>query len=146
MDQRLISRRAGLADAVLSRWLAALRVQNGFVRSYALVVLLGVVAILTYLVFARTAAPIQGRGSHELFAHPAHILPLVGFLVIVLAETEAKAAIRWTALVTSLVTFGLSLWVLAQFNPPPGLQMEVNQPWIAGRRDCGSPSRWVWMA
>ncbi len=35
------------------------------------------------------------------------------------------------ALITSLVTFGLSLWMLAQFNPSnPQLQMVVNLPWI----------------
>ena len=56
--------------------------------------------------------------------------PLVGFLVILFLRNEQKAAIRWTALVTSLVTFGLSLWVLAQFDPGAGLQMEIDQPWI----------------
>ncbi len=56
--------------------------------------------------------------------------PLAGFLVILFLRNEQKAAIRWTALLTSLVTFGLSLWVLAQFTPSAGLQLQINQPWI----------------
>jgi len=38
---------------------------------------------------------------------------------------------RWTALVASLVTFVISLWVLAQFNAAnTGLQMEINATWF----------------
>jgi len=58
--------------------------------------------------------------------------PLVGFLIILFFKEEQKTAIRWTALVTSLVTFAMSVGVLAQFDPnAPGLQMEINQPWIS---------------
>lgn len=56
--------------------------------------------------------------------------PLVGFVIIVLLNGEQKAAIRWTALGVSLVTFGLSLWMLAGFDPgQPGLQMLTNLLW-----------------
>lgn len=59
--------------------------------------------------------------------------PLVGFLIIALMKPEMKAAIRWVALATSLVTFGISLWVLALFNPAdPNLQLTINLPWAAG--------------
>jgi NADH-quinone oxidoreductase subunit M len=56
--------------------------------------------------------------------------PLVGFLIILLLHSEQKAAIRWVALLSSLVTFGLSLVVLAQFDPQGGLQLRIDQPWI----------------
>ena len=58
--------------------------------------------------------------------------PLVGFLIIFFFKEEQKNAIRWTALLTSLATFAVSMGVLAQFNPEAaGLQMEINQPWIS---------------
>jgi NADH-quinone oxidoreductase subunit M len=57
--------------------------------------------------------------------------PLVGVLVILLLPREQKSAIRWTALITSLITFGISLRVLSLFNPQnPDLQLVVNIPWI----------------
>lgn len=57
--------------------------------------------------------------------------PLLGVLVILFLSSQQKNAIRWTALVTSLLTFGLSLWVLAQFTASnPDLQMVVYQPWL----------------
>jgi NADH-quinone oxidoreductase subunit M len=57
--------------------------------------------------------------------------PLLGFIVILFLKEEQKNLIRWVALITSLITLGLSIWVLAQFNPAVDtLQMEVNQPWI----------------
>ncbi|PKO15860.1 MAG: Fe-S-binding domain-containing protein [Chloroflexi bacterium HGW-Chloroflexi-10] len=56
--------------------------------------------------------------------------PLVGVLVLILLNAQQKNAIRWTALVTSLITFGLSLWVLAQFDPTRATQMAVQLPWL----------------
>lgn len=57
--------------------------------------------------------------------------PLVGVLVTLLLKSTWKNALRWTALVTSLVTFGLSLWMLSQFNSADGnMQFEINLPWI----------------
>jgi NADH-quinone oxidoreductase subunit M len=57
--------------------------------------------------------------------------PLVGVLVILFINQENKTAIRWTALITSLITFGISLWVLVLFNPAdPDLQMVIDIPWI----------------
>lgn len=57
--------------------------------------------------------------------------PLVGVLVILFLNDQQKNAIRWTALVTSLATFGISLWVLSQFAvSDPDLQMVVHQPWL----------------
>ena len=58
-------------------------------------------------------------------------LPLVGVLAILFINSEQKAAIRWTALVTSLVTFVVSLWVFSMFDKSnPDLQLEAKYAWI----------------
>jgi NADH-quinone oxidoreductase subunit M len=57
--------------------------------------------------------------------------PLVGVLVLLFLRQEQKNLIRWVALVTSLITFAISLAVLAYFNPAvAGLQEVVDIPWI----------------
>ena len=57
--------------------------------------------------------------------------PLVGVLALLFINSEAKNALRWTALITSLITFLLSLWVLAMFNSSnPDLQLVARYPWI----------------
>jgi NADH-quinone oxidoreductase subunit M len=57
--------------------------------------------------------------------------PLLGVLVILFINRENKTVIRWVALITSLITFGISLWVLVLFNPAdPDLQMVIDVPWI----------------
>lgn len=57
--------------------------------------------------------------------------PLAGVVVILLLKAKWKNAIRWTALLTSLVTFGISLWMLSQFNGAnPDLQFEINKAWF----------------
>jgi NADH-quinone oxidoreductase subunit M len=57
--------------------------------------------------------------------------PLVGVLVLLFLRPEQKNTIRWVALITSLVTFVLSLVMLSQFNAgDPGGQLVVNAPWI----------------
>jgi NADH-quinone oxidoreductase subunit M len=57
--------------------------------------------------------------------------PLLGVLVLLFLKAEWKAAIRWTALVTSFITFVISLWVLSLFNAAnPDLQLVVRENWI----------------
>ena len=57
--------------------------------------------------------------------------PLVGVAVLLFVPNGQKNTIRWVALATTLVTFALSLVMLAQFNAAePGLQLEVRAPWI----------------
>ena len=57
--------------------------------------------------------------------------PLVGVLVLLFLPSEKKNLLRWTALVTSLITFGISLWVLSQFNAlDRDLQLPAQYPWI----------------
>jgi NADH-quinone oxidoreductase subunit M len=66
--------------------------------------------------------------------HPLTLVtffPLLGVLVLLFLKTEQKNLARWVALITSLITFGISIAVLVQFNPAnPDLQLVVNLPWI----------------
>lgn len=66
--------------------------------------------------------------------HPLTLVtffPLVGVLVLLFIRQEQKNLLRWVALVTSLITFAISLAVLAYFNPAdPGLQEVIDIPWI----------------
>ncbi len=70
----------------------------------------------------------------EFILQPLTLLtffPLVGVLVILFMNSEAKNAIRWVAMVTTLLTFGISLWVLTQFEASnPDLQLEAKYAWI----------------
>ena len=57
--------------------------------------------------------------------------PLVGVLVLFFIKSEQKKTIRWVALLTALATFGISLWMLTQFDANnPALQLVTNLPWI----------------
>ena len=57
--------------------------------------------------------------------------PLVGVAIILFLKPEAKNAIRWVTVLTALVNFGISLWVLSLFSTNnPDLQLVVNIPWI----------------
>jgi proton-translocating NADH-quinone oxidoreductase, chain M len=57
--------------------------------------------------------------------------PLVGVIVLLFLRPQWKTALRWTALAVSLLTFGLSLAVLALFKSSDGgIQMELNLPWL----------------
>ncbi len=58
--------------------------------------------------------------------------PLIGVLVILLLKPTWKTALRWVALITALITFGLSLWMLSQFNSADGgIQFEILLPWFS---------------
>jgi len=70
----------------------------------------------------------------NLVLHPLTLVtffPLLGVLVLLFLKPEQKNAHRWTALITSLITFGISLWVLNAFDANnPDLQLVINIPWI----------------
>jgi NADH-quinone oxidoreductase subunit M len=70
----------------------------------------------------------------NFFLQPLTLLtffPLVGVLILLFIPREQKDAIRWTALIVSLITFGLSLWVLTMFNPADSnLQLVARYSWI----------------
>src|SRR6188472_4267881 len=61
--------------------------------------------------------------------------PLLGVLVLLFMKPEQKSAIRWTALITSLLTFIISLWAFfgsGQYMVSSAdLQLKVQQPWIS---------------
>lgn len=58
-------------------------------------------------------------------------LPVAGAIVVGLLSSQRPNAMRWTALIFSVATFGLSLWVLHLFQPEnPNLQMVVRTPWV----------------
>ncbi|MCS6994271.1 MAG: NADH-quinone oxidoreductase subunit M [Anaerolineales bacterium] len=60
--------------------------------------------------------------------------PLLGVLVLLFLKPEQKNALRWTALLTSLVTFFISLWAFffsGLYNPANGgLQLVARYDWI----------------
>ena len=61
-------------------------------------------------------------------------LPTVGALILLLIPGRDEASnnvVRWIALVTTLITFALSLWLWSMFDPAnPGFQFVENFPWI----------------
>jgi NADH-quinone oxidoreductase subunit M len=70
----------------------------------------------------------------EFLTNPLNLVtffPLVGVLVLLCLPSGRKDLLRWITLGTSLVTFGLSIWMLVQFNRVnPDLQMVIDLPWI----------------
>ncbi|MDI6768664.1 MAG: NADH-quinone oxidoreductase subunit M [Anaerolineales bacterium] len=59
------------------------------------------------------------------------LFPLVGVLALLFIPSGKKNLLRWTALLASLATFGLSIWMLTMFNKSnPDLQMVISLPWI----------------
>jgi len=57
--------------------------------------------------------------------------PLVGIIVLLFIPSGRKDLLRWTALLTSLVTFLISLWVLGMFQASnPDLQLVAKYDWI----------------
>jgi NADH-quinone oxidoreductase subunit M len=57
--------------------------------------------------------------------------PLVGVLALLFIPADKKKALRWTALIASLATFCLSIWMLTQFRASnPELQLGFSLPWI----------------
>jgi len=70
----------------------------------------------------------------NFFLQPLTLLtffPLVGILILIFIPSDRKNELRWVALATSLVTFGISLWVLSMFNASnPDLQLVAQYNWI----------------
>ncbi|MEX2161840.1 MAG: NADH-quinone oxidoreductase subunit M [Anaerolineales bacterium] len=56
--------------------------------------------------------------------------PLLGVLALLFLK-ERQDLSRWIALVASLITFGISIWVLGLFNASdPNLQLVIDRNWI----------------
>lgn len=70
----------------------------------------------------------------DLIFHPLTLvtfLPIAGVLIILFLREEQKTIIRWVALGASLLTFIVSLVILAQFQANnPNLQMVIRRVWI----------------
>ncbi len=70
----------------------------------------------------------------NFFLQPLTLLtffPLMGIIILFFIPSDRKDALRWTALIVSLITFGLSLWVLRMFNASdPNLQLVARYDWI----------------
>ncbi|HIE25060.1 MAG TPA: NADH-quinone oxidoreductase subunit M [Anaerolineales bacterium] len=67
----------------------------------------------------------------ELLPNLVTFFPLVGVLILFFIKPEKKRSLRWVALLTSLVTFGISLVLLGKFDASnPNLQMVTNLSWI----------------
>src|SRR4026207_641872 len=57
--------------------------------------------------------------------------PLLGVLVLFFISSDNKNALRWTTLITTLITLAISVWVLTMFNASnPDLQLEARYDWI----------------
>ena len=57
--------------------------------------------------------------------------PLLGVILLLFLPSEKKNLLRWTAMVFSLATFGISLWVLLMFNASTtNLQLVAKYDWI----------------
>ena len=73
----------------------------------------------------------------EFIVQPLSLLtffPLLGVLILIFIPSGRKDLLRWTTLVVTLITFVLSLWVLAQFNASnPNLQLLARYNWITVR-------------
>jgi NADH-quinone oxidoreductase subunit M len=70
----------------------------------------------------------------DFITNPLNIViffPLVGVLILLFLPSDKKNLLRWTALATTLLTFGLSIWMLTLFNKSnPDLQLGLKLPWI----------------
>ncbi len=70
----------------------------------------------------------------DFILQPLNLLvffPLVGVLLLLLIKKEQESLARWISLVTSLVTFGISMWVLSMFDASnASLQLLAEYDWI----------------
>ena len=93
----------------------AVRLQTGYIYHYAFAMLIGVAALVTwYLVWG--SALMSGIWILSALL----ILPIVGALLILTLRGESEAVknnARWIALWTTLITFVLSLYAWAEFDP-----------------------------
>src|SRR6478672_5792066 len=70
----------------------------------------------------------------NFFLQPLTLLtffPLLGVLILLFVPSSQKSILRWVTLLTTLVTFLLSLWVLGMFDASnPDLQLKAQYNWI----------------
>jgi len=68
------------------------------------------------------------------------LFPMIGFILIAFLRPEAKTAIRWIALLTSLVTFAISLWIVTLFRSTGNLQLVTDLFWARSTASTSSAS------
>jgi len=57
--------------------------------------------------------------------------PVLGVVVLLLLPRKQHTAMRWTALIASLITFGWSILMLVRFDTlEPGIQLAIDLPWF----------------
>jgi len=70
----------------------------------------------------------------EFLLQPLTLLtffPFVGILILLFIPGDRKNALRWTTLIITLITFGISLWVLTMFDASNvNLQLVAKYNWI----------------
>jgi NADH-quinone oxidoreductase subunit M len=74
----------------------------------------------------------------EFLSNPLVItifLPLVGVVLILFLKEAQGKVIRWAALLTSLATFGVSLWVLGVYLSRGAGALKLVQPWFRLTQD-----------
>ena len=57
--------------------------------------------------------------------------PLLGAAVILCLPSQAKDAIRWTAVAFTIPPLLVAVWLLSRFDPHAGFQFVARVPWIA---------------
>jgi len=62
-------------------------------------------------------------------------IPLIGAAIVIFIPKERELAIKWTAVVVSLIPLALSIWLWMNYDPngvqfPQGAQFMVNLSWI----------------
>jgi NADH-quinone oxidoreductase subunit M len=70
----------------------------------------------------------------EFILEPLNLVtffPLLGVILLLLIKNEHKNAARWISLIVSVITLGISIWMLTLFNADdPNLQLTINENWI----------------
>ncbi|MCW1404504.1 hypothetical protein OKA06_20280 [Novosphingobium sp. MW5] len=127
----------GIASRVQNVTTWAVRLQTGYLYHYAFAMLIGVALLITWSMFT-------GAGTGGVHTTPIDwpilsltaFLPLLGVLFILLVPGEdegSKKNIRMVTLVTTGVTFVLSLAIWAFFDyTNPGFQFVEQRDWLGG--------------
>ena len=124
----------GVSARVVGLAKRAVRFQTGYVYQYAFVMLIGVVALVTYFAYLFHGATVQAMKDWPILT-TIILLPLLGSLLLVFLrgnDEAAKRNARWIALWTTLITFGVSLVLVAKFDPASrGFQFVEHKPWLS---------------
>ncbi len=120
----------GVAARVLDVTGRVVKLQSGYLYHYAFAMLIGVAALVTWMMLGSSLMTDWPILSTVTF------LPLVGALLILLIKDDSEASrrnIKNVALLTTVFVFILSLVIWAGFdNSNPGFQMVEQVDWLGG--------------